>query len=83
MPFSIQDNTNLINYTSLHLLYKKKIMKLRENEFSVQLKKKKIFKNFEMLRLFIEIKILTKQNFNENQIRQRTFLYIFFDIHRK
>lgn len=58
-------------------------MKLRENEFSVQLKKKKIFKNFEMLRLFIEIKILAKQNFNENQIRQRTFLYIFFDIHRK
>lgn len=56
-------------------------MKLRENEFSVQLKKKKIFKNFEMLRLFIEIKILTKQNFNENQIRQRTFLYIYSSIY--
>lgn len=40
VPFSIQDNTNLINYTSLHPLYKKKIMKLRENEFSEQLTKK-------------------------------------------
>lgn len=40
VPFSIQDNTNLINYTSLHLLYKKKIMKLRENVFCEQLTKK-------------------------------------------
>lgn len=48
------------------------------------LKKKKIpiFKNFDMLRLFIEIKILMKQNFNENQIRQRYFpIYIYFPIY--
>lgn len=34
---------------------------------------RKIFKNCDMLILFLEIKILTKQNFNENQIRQLTF----------
>lgn len=50
---------------------------------NIKFDNRKIFKNCDMLRLFLEIKILTKQNFNENQIRQRTFYIYFRYMHRK